>query len=108
MYSVYHYQGGAIGGRKGSVLPSSPVGSIAGFVMVFFLFLAVSVFCYRKGCGGSGGYGTLFAREGEIQCCREISHREFALLMAFCTYTHGQGCKGCKVHAVPPNFWNMN
>ena len=55
----HHRERSAVGGRKGAGLPSSPVGSIAGFVMVFFLFMAVSVFCYRKGC--SGGYPTIFS-----------------------------------------------
>ena len=55
----HHRERSTAGGRKGAGLPSSPVGSIAGFVMVFFLFMAVSVFCYRKGC--SGGYPTIFA-----------------------------------------------
>ena len=54
-----HRERSAAGGRKGFGLPTSPVGSIAGFVMVFFLFLAVSVFCYRKGC--SGGYPTILS-----------------------------------------------
>jgi hypothetical protein len=50
---------------------ASPVGSIAGGIMVFFLFMAFSVFCYRKGgCGGGGGGGG-----GDIGGARE-GHRD--------------------------------
>ena len=41
------------------LLLTAPLFLFGGFVMVFFLFMAVSVFCYRKGC--SGGYPTIFA-----------------------------------------------